>query len=116
MINILYNPVIVGLIVTIITYKYLKHKNKKKKVDLVIPIGIGIIFGLLTCNLLLMHNINITNSCSDYDSNDISGNNKKSYLEDIQSSFRSHNSSNNLMKKGISIPKELPDVWLDTYN
>lgn len=116
MIEIIKNPVIIGLTIGIIVYLYLKweqskhpeEKDKRKDSLLLLPLGIGIASWFIAHNYYENYDFtnieDITNEIITVVSTPINN-------ENIQMS------SYHVLKKGVSIPNkfEIPDIMIDDF-
>jgi len=157
MIEIIRNPIIIGLTVGVLVYLYLRweqserpeEKNKRKDTNLLIPLGIGTACWFIANNYFENYNFNNDNSIPNnpYQIEDITANlPQKLELTDngammggglntnnlsfginngISNSGFNNNMSNlnykppvnsyHLLKKGITIPNNMPDVLLENF-
>lgn len=117
--DILKNPIFLGVLAGVITYLYLlwsnsDNKNKKKKeVSLFTPIIVTVIVAIVS---YAYFNYN-SSEPSPININDdiISVNNPSKYKFSKDASSESQ-SSIHLISRGVNIPNNLPDVFIETYN
>lgn len=129
--DILKNPIIIGLICGIITYGYLyytakndKKKNKLKKINLLIPLAVTCIgwfiahayFGNKKQSILPPLQTTVGGSINPglplpY----TVGSNNLPFVNDVISSNTSDPKSFSLLTNGITVPTKLPDVLLDMH-
>jgi|LakMenEpi03Aug12_release.lakeMendotaPanAssembly.Ray.scaffolds.fasta_scaffold66885_6 hypothetical protein len=130
MLDILKNPVIIGLFATAITYGYLlwqlhseqkrRHKKgrkntKKEDVNLLIPAIVGIIIWFIAYGYFEYSN-NDLNELNDRIQNNITLGEKNYKLVKDDLSSGNTIKSFDLITKGINIPKKpLPDVFIETF-
>ena len=138
MIEIIKNPVIIGLTVGILTYIYLRweqsknylEKNKRKDTNLLIPLGLAIASWFITHNYFENYNFTDDNGGSDnYVENIIDvGIPQKIQIESGLTGgdaslvnninpIRQVQNTYHVLKRGVSIPQSLnmPDVLLENF-
>lgn len=133
--DIIKNPIVVGLIASVITYIYLswrasennkkkKSKDKKKEeVNLLIPLIVGVIvwfvmYGYLEYKStnLETHNPSNTNYQQIVQPLPLAPDAKFRFAKDVMPSSTSEPKSFSILTGGVSVPtKALPDVMLDLF-
>lgn len=137
MIEIIKNPVIIGLTVGILTYIYLRweqsknplEKNKRKDTNLLIPLGLGLGTWFISHNYFEDYNFTDEHNGSNYVENIIDGGmpqkmqmenalvggdaslvNNINPIKNIQNSYH-------VLKRGVTVPKsmDMPDVLLENF-
>jgi hypothetical protein len=123
--KIIKNPVLIGLIAGILSYFYLKWKNdkkkniksNKKKINLIIPLFISIVFWFISYAYFSLDEDEMnpsTNALITQANNIIekTKTEKNSILTKI-SSDTSEPHSFNLISNGVQIPTNLPDILFE---
>ena len=135
--DILKNPIIIGILVGVIVYFFMKHKNKKnkknknkKKVSLIIPVISAIIAGFMVWSIDGSMNVKNNVASSPNKSAEISLPTQEIIKQNIDGSNPLNISggvidginlgqpsdklqSCQLIGKGIHVPTTLPDAFLD---
>ncbi len=137
MIEIIKNPVIIGLTIGILTYIYLRweqsknplEKNKRKDTNLLIPLGLGVASWFIAHNYFEDYNFTNDQEGSNYVANIIDagippkiqiesgfGGGDASLVNNINSVKQVQNSYH-VLKRGVSVPQsfDMPDVLLENF-
>ncbi len=137
MIEIIKNPVIIGLTIGILTYIYLRweqsknalEKNKRKDTNLLIPLGLGVASWFIAHNYFEDYNFTDDNNGSNYVENIIDGGMpQKMQMENVLvggdaslvnniNPIKNIQNSYHVLKRGVTVPlsMDMPDVLLENF-